>query len=47
MRPTILNEIFSKLPDQVIYVPVIFGVDRFDKNLLEIGYNPDLKTLFN
>ena len=41
-----IKEIFSALPDHVIYVPVIFGVDRLDKNLLENGYNPDLKTLF-
>ncbi|MGB9436557.1 MAG: class I SAM-dependent methyltransferase, partial [Desulfobacterales bacterium] len=29
-----------------IYVPVIFGADRFDQKLLENGYNPRLKTLF-
>jgi methyltransferase (TIGR00027 family) len=41
-----IKEIFGTPPDHVIYVPVIFGVDRLDKNLLENGYNPDLKTLF-
>ena len=41
-----IKEIFSTLPDHVIYVPVIFGVDRLDQNLLENGYNPELKTLF-
>jgi methyltransferase (TIGR00027 family) len=40
------REIFSTLPDHVIYVPVIFGIDRLDKNLFENGYNPKLKTLF-
>ena len=41
-----IKEIFGSLPDHVIYVPVIFGADRFDQKLLENGYNPRLKTLF-
>lgn len=41
-----IKEIFGTLPYHVIYVPVIFGVDRLDKNLLENGYDPGLKTLF-
>ena len=41
-----IREIFSTLLDHVIYVPVIFGVDRLDQNLLKNGYNPELKTLF-
>lgn len=41
-----IKEIFAALPDHVIYVPVVFGVDRLDQKLFGSGYNPDLKTLF-
>jgi methyltransferase (TIGR00027 family) len=41
-----IKEIFGTLPDHVSYVPVVFGVDRLDKNLLENGYDPTTKTLF-
>ena len=41
-----IKEIFETLPDHVIYVPVVFGTDRFDHKLLANGYNPQLKTLF-
>ena len=41
-----IKKIFVTLPDHVIYLPVIFGADRFDRKLLENGYNPKLKTLF-
>jgi methyltransferase (TIGR00027 family) len=41
-----IREIFGTLPDHVIYLPVVFGADRFDQKLLESGYNPKLKTLF-
>ena len=32
-----IKEIFGELPDHVIYVPVVFGVDRLDRKLLEKG----------
>ena len=41
-----IREIFSTLPDHVTYVPVIFGEDPLDRNLIDNGYNPNLKTLF-
>jgi len=41
-----IKEIFGELPDHVIYVPVVFGVDRLDRKLLENGYNPKGRTLF-
>jgi methyltransferase (TIGR00027 family) len=41
-----IKEIFGTLPEHVVYVPVVFGADRFDRKLLEKGYNPELKTLF-
>jgi methyltransferase (TIGR00027 family) len=41
-----VQQIFGDLPAHVIYVPVVFGVDRLDQKLIENHYNPDLKTLF-
>jgi methyltransferase (TIGR00027 family) len=41
-----IREIFGILPDHVTYVPVVFGVDRLDQKLIEMKYNPALKTLF-
>ncbi|MGB5745547.1 MAG: SAM-dependent methyltransferase [Desulfobacterales bacterium] len=41
-----IKEVFGTLPEYVTYVPVVFGADRFDRKLLENGYNPKLKTLF-
>ena len=41
-----IKAIFGTLPEHVIYVPVVFGADRFDQKLIENGYNPKLKTLF-
>jgi len=41
-----VKEIFGALPDHVIYVPVVFGIDPLDRKLLENNYNPKLKTVF-
>lgn len=41
-----VTKIFHRLPDHVVYVPVVFGRDRLDRKLADFGYRPDRKTLF-
>ena len=41
-----VRQIFGDLPAHVIYVPVVFGVDRLEQKLIEKQYSPHLKTLF-
>ncbi len=41
-----MRKLFGQNPKNVVYVPMIFGKDRLDQNLLENGYNPELKTFF-
>lgn len=41
-----IREIFGRLPDHVVYVPVVLGTDRLDQHLLASGYDAGLKTLF-
>jgi methyltransferase (TIGR00027 family) len=41
-----IREIFSGLPDHVVYVAVDFETQEFGRRLLESGYSPVKKTLF-
>lgn len=41
-----IKEIFGRLPDHVVYVPVIFGQERLDQKLAAYGYTAAKKSLF-
>jgi methyltransferase (TIGR00027 family) len=41
-----LEKIFGKLPDHVKYVPVDFDKESLEEQLIENGYDKNLKTLF-
>ncbi|MFA5222186.1 MAG: class I SAM-dependent methyltransferase [Methanoregula sp.] len=41
-----IREIFGRLPDHVVYVPVDFETQEFGRRLPECGYSPAKKTLF-
>ncbi len=46
VKTATIRTIFGDLPKHVVHVPVVFGQDRLDEKLFDLGYDPGLKTLF-
>ncbi|HSD58218.1 MAG TPA: class I SAM-dependent methyltransferase [Methanotrichaceae archaeon] len=46
LKREMIEKIFGKLPDHVVYVPVDFEAESMGQKLLESGYDKSKKTLF-